>query len=259
MAPAPWPVAACDALAGAGKTPPPIRHGGSGPVAPLGSVWPRPLLAPEPAAEGGPVLEPATEVMPPELCFDEQDLARIAAAVAADTARTTHDEALEGLLGRQAAALERLAAGLEDAARTQRNREQSRREQTLALVVAVLRALLATKTQAGGAGLIEAVREMLHHPPEASSARLLVEPEAAAALRAHLPDLAAQAGFVGDLEVVDDTALEAGTVQLRWTDGWSEHVPARIAARIHEALVAHQGLVTIDPCDDRTLAAGVSA
>lgn len=175
----------------------------------------------------------------PALRFDEGDLAAVAASVAAAWRRRGQTEALEGVAARQARAVERAAEALAEASRRRQSEAALVREQALGLAAAIAQAFL---PEAGDGRIVGALEALLRGLPEATSARIVVEPLAVEPLRAGLADIAARAGFTGSLEVTGDPRLPPGTVQLFWPGGWSEHVPARIHEHIARILAAHAPL-----------------
>jgi hypothetical protein len=173
----------------------------------------------------------------PPLRFDEAELAAVAAAVALDGRRRARAEALEELAARRDRAVALAAEALADAARQRRSEDERVRDEVVRLVGAVARALVLDARPERLAGALEGLLRGI--PEAATAARVLVGPEAVEALRASLSDIAARAGFPGGIEVAGDPLLPPGGVQLLWADGWSEHVPDQVHARIQEILAAH--------------------
>ncbi|MEK0083235.1 hypothetical protein [Benzoatithermus flavus] len=209
------------------------RHRGPG----RPPAWPS-LTESDPLPAGRPDARETREPAPASsaLRFDEDELAAVAASVAWIWSRQARADTLRALAARQTEALERAAAALVEVARAQRDVDARARGQIMDLVAAIARALA---LESGDSRIASNLEALLRGAPETTSACIVVEPLAAEALRAHLPAVAARAGFRGSLEVAGDPRLAPGTVQLFWPDGWSEHVPAHIHERIMEILAAH--------------------
>lgn len=198
-------------------------------------AWPRSL-------DEAPAVEPATPTAPLSsmpLRFDESDIARIAAGAAVEAAMASRAEAAASAQMMQARALETLARTLAEASRERLAAQAGQAEAAARLVAAVLKAVAATHLHLGGESLVDVVTQLLREAPDAGQATLRVHPAAVEVLRVHLPELAIAAGFSGTLEIEATPELGIDGVQLLWAEGWVEHVPTLIEARIMELLAGH--------------------
>jgi flagellar assembly protein FliH len=178
---------------------------------------------------------------PAGLTFDEDEVAALAAAVAAGWSRQGRQAAELDLAARQAAALEQVAEALAATARGRLQAHERVRDEVIRLAEAIAHALVPSLPEDHGGGAAAAVSGLLRTLPDPiASVQVVVDALAAEPLRARLPDIAARAGFTGSLEILADPQLPPGAVQLRWPGGWSEHVPAQVAGEIARLLAAHR-------------------
>jgi hypothetical protein len=171
----------------------------------------------------------------PPLVFGEADIARVAAAAADRAARRTRAELARGLEAKRAEALDRAASSLAGILASRQHEATDARDQVIALA-AVIAGTVATDRR----DVAEAVGAALDALPGAPTVRVSVDGLAAAPLRASLPEIAARASFAGGIEIVADSRLTPGAVQVVGAGGWLEHDPARVRERVAAALAAHR-------------------
>ena len=153
--------------------------------------------------------------MLPVLSFGESELAQIAAACAMDAARDARAACAAEAATSGALALEQMAADAGGrGAGPPRGSRPRRLQQAIDLAQAVARALRVDTDDSRSEAVADALRVMLATLPRQSPARLVVASDCAPTLRAALPEIAAQLGFAGRLEVEGDPRLPAGAVQL---------------------------------------------
>ena len=213
----------------------------SRPGLPAGVV-PRPWLPPSwPEAVAQPAAGTdahALAAAAPPLAFDEGEVARVAAAVRLGVEREARAACAAQPAARQADALDRLARSLRAA-----KVEQEAETEAAGRRVARLAEAIGGAAAADPPGEPRRVRSivtgmMAALAPAPPALRLMLDPAAAELLRPMLPEIAAEAGLAGSIELKADPALPAGAVRLVWSGGWLEHDPAAVAARIRELMAA---------------------
>jgi flagellar assembly protein FliH len=164
---------------------------------------------------------------PPAPTFSEADLrAAVAAAVAEAEAATEARVCAEleaGIAARQTAALERIAADLA-AHRTAFERWlAARATASRDLALALARALVPRALERQPLADIEAMlRDLLGRLEEEPRLTLALPPDLAEDGRQLFAQLAAQAGYRGELLVEPDPTLDAGDARLSWRGGSAE-------------------------------------
>ena len=109
------------------------------------------------------------------------------------------------------------------------------------LTEAIGRALLAD--EASQRDLVTRVRSLLRSATDAPAVHLHSSATDEAAMRAVLAELAAGAEADQTIELVVEAGLPAGAIRLTWPDGWLEHAPDSIRARIDAILRSGPQLV----------------
>lgn len=192
----------------------------------------RPVVAPHPwlpsrLTGGG---EPDADVpMPPALCFDEADLARMAGSLVERGRREARAAAAEAPGARRAAAVGHAAEAFGAAVGRRARDEKDAVAQLVALAAAVAKALGPTaRDPAGLAELAEAMLAGLDAP----TARLSAPPATIECLSPVLAEIRARAGFAGILELEADERLADGAFRLVWPEGWLERDPAEAGRQV---------------------------
>lgn len=192
----------------------------------------RPVVAPHPwlpsrLTGGG---EPDADVpMPPALCFDEADLARMAGSLVERGRREARAAAAEAPGARRAAAVGHAAEAFGAAVGRRARDEKDAVAQLVALAAAVAKALGPTaRDPAGMAMLAETMLAGLDAP----TVRLSAPSATIACLRPVLAEIQDRAGFAGTLELETDERLVDGALRLAWPDGWLERDPAEAERQV---------------------------
>ncbi|MFO1072303.1 MAG: FliH/SctL family protein [Geminicoccaceae bacterium] len=201
------------------------------------TAWPRRLARPEPVPTR-PTPVPAASR---PLLFDEDEVARLAAAAAREAAAAASDAVAARLAAAQAEALAAIAQALAAAAQARAADQALEAAQARRLVRAVLRAVAGAHLASAGETLLARLGEMLRELPEAAVAVLHVHPDLVEPLRARLPDLVRAAGLAGPVEILGEPGLEPGGVRLTWPEGWIEHLPAWIEQQLGGHLASTGG------------------
>ncbi len=179
--------------------------------------------------------------MLPDLLFDEAELARLGAAVACDAASRARRACAARCAAGHSAAMARAAEALTRAVQARRRDEAQLLGQVVRLTEAIGRALLAD--EASQRDLVTRVRSLLRSATDAPAVHLHSSATDEAAMRAVLAELAAGAEADQTIELVVEAGLPAGAIRLTWPDGWLEHAPDSIRARIDAILRSGPQLV----------------
>ena len=179
--------------------------------------------------------------MLPDLLFDEAELARLGAAVACDAASRARRACAARCAAGHSAAMARAAEALTRAVQARRRDEAQLLGQVVRLTEAIGRALLAD--EASQRDLVTRVRSLLRSATDAPAVHLHSSATDEAAMRAVLAAAAAGAEADQTIELVVEAGLPAGAIRLTWSDGWLEHAPDSIRARIDAILRSGPQLV----------------
>ena len=227
-------------------------------TAPAGGLAPRPADAgravdwPELRPEGSQVDggdEPASILVPlsapshlddANLSYDEDDLVRVVAAVAAAAQEETRRGLAAGFERRRADALAALAPAVRGAVRQHAEDHDRMARHLAALAEAIAAAFAGSAASAAGMTLRAAMAELLATLPGAASLKITAAPSTAEELRLMVPDLLQAMGReTVALEIAADPGLPEHMVQAAWSDGWVEFVPTELHRRVAEVLTAY--------------------
>jgi flagellar assembly protein FliH len=187
-------------------------------------VRPKPAAAP---VEPAPAAQPEPPPPPPTFSREELDAARGAAWIEGKMAGET--ETRDSISNRAAAACERLAASLAEAAASQDRAieaiERQAAETLLVLVRKLVPALLdRSGTEEIGVLLRETFAQTLDQP------RIIVRcaPDLAAEIGPLVDAAASRAGYDGRTNLISDTTLGARDCRIEWSEGGVERSPQRM-------------------------------
>lgn len=175
-----------------------------------------------------------------ELSFSEDDLARVIAATAVAWQAQTRERLTADLAAQRTLVLDAVHAELVAALQAQRQAVGIARRQLVDLALAIAGALSGGRHAAAEASARAAIEAALPHLRDEVGIQVAAAPAAVTALRAELPALARACELGAAIDVQADQHLPDGAIRITWSDGWAEHDPDLVLARLASLLDAHR-------------------
>ena len=195
----------------------------------------------EPEAEGSE--ETGEPVPPPAPTFSEEQMAAARRESYERGKKEGSAQVLAGIEQQIAAALEKIAAGMESVMQAQVESSEAMKRDAAALTVAVVRKLFPKlDAEHGPSEVVAMLQDVLSNLAREPRIIILVAQDTSEGIRTRIEDFLERRGFRGTLVVQGDATLGPGDCRIEWTGGEATRDSGALLAEIEAAVARHAGV-----------------